>query len=79
MSEDATQASEASPFDSLTERERSVAQMLAVGAKNSEVADKLVISVKTVDTHRSHLLKKLRCRNNVELARLSARCGVTPL
>jgi DNA-binding NarL/FixJ family response regulator len=62
-------------FPALTEREREVALKLAIGAKNSEIADDLGISSKTVDTHRSHLLKKLGCRNNVELARLAIREG----
>lgn len=57
----------------LTEREMQVALMLAVGANNHEVADKLEMSVKTVDTHRAHVLKKLECRNNVELARHALR------
>jgi DNA-binding NarL/FixJ family response regulator len=66
-------------FNSLTARERLVALDLATGAKNSEIAQKLGISVKTIDTHRGHLLKKLGVRNNVELCLLAVRSGeVTP-
>lgn len=57
----------------LTEREQQTALMLAVGHTNAEVAKKFKISIKTVDTHRGHLLKKLKLRNNVELARHALR------
>lgn len=69
----------ASPISLLTSREREIAEKLSLGAKNSEVAEELQVSIKTVDTHRAHILKKLNCRNNVELARLAIRCGLTPL
>lgn len=59
----------------LTEREMQVATLLAVGDTNHEIAKKLRITVKTFDTHRGHLLKKLSLRNNVELARLALREG----
>lgn len=69
-------ALQASPvFPELSPREREVALRLAMGDRNSEVAETLGISIKTVDTHRGHLLKKLRCRNNVDLARLAIRRG----
>lgn len=63
------------PLTELSPREREVAGMLAVGATNHEIADKLDISIKTVDTHRGHVLKKLKLRNNVELALLAVRRG----
>lgn len=59
----------------LTAREAQVAFRLAHGDKNAEIADLMDISVKTVDTHRAHVLKKLEVRNNVELARLAIRRG----
>lgn len=62
-------------FPELSEREREVATALSLGLKSSEVAEQLGISVKTVDTHRLNLLRKLQCRNNVELARLAIRKG----
>lgn len=63
----------------LSNREFEVAQQLAIGKTNREIAEALGISIKTVDTHRGHLLKKLGCRNNVALARLAIRDGVTTL
>lgn len=62
-------------FPTLTRRERAIAKMLAAGDRNRDVSKVLGISAKTVDTHRSHILKKLDCRNNVELCRLAIREG----
>lgn len=73
------QAPAAVPFPTLTPRERVIATRLAQGARNAEIADELEISVKTVDTHRAHVLKKLGLRGNVELAHLAIVEGwVTP-
>lgn len=66
-------------WDRLTLREREVALMLARGDTNREIANALGISIKTVDTHRGHVLAKLECKNNVGLARFMIREGrVTP-
>lgn len=62
-------------FPELTAREREVALLIARGEPNREIATALGVSIKTVDTHRLHILKKLACRNNVELARLAIRRG----
>ncbi|MGN6106822.1 MAG: response regulator transcription factor [Kofleriaceae bacterium] len=62
-------------FPNLTERERLVALMLALGKRNKDIASLLSITPKTVDTHRGRLLKKVNCRNNVELARYAIRMG----
>jgi DNA-binding NarL/FixJ family response regulator len=67
------------PFDLLTPRELQIATRLAIGATNSEIADELDISVKTVDTHRMHVMRKVEARNNVALARLALRVGLTTL
>jgi two-component system response regulator NreC len=61
------------PWEPLSKRESEVARMLAVGKTNSEIAEHLFIAVKTVDTHRGHIMQKLGTRNNVELARLALR------
>lgn len=62
-------------YPELTPREREVATLLAVGEPNREIARALGCSVKTIDTHRGHVLRKLHCRNNVDLARLAIRRG----
>ncbi len=52
-----------SPWDSLTAREREILKLVAEGNKNREIADFLCISAKTVEKHRSNLMKKLNLHN----------------
>jgi DNA-binding NarL/FixJ family response regulator len=52
----------------LTEREREVATLIAVGNSNREIADHLVLSPKTVERHLTNILAKLDLRNRTELA-----------
>ncbi len=59
----------------LTPREEEVARMLAHGATCREIAKALGTSIKTIDSHRQHILKKLGCKNNVALTRLMIREG----
>jgi len=60
-----------SPLDSLSMRELQVLRRLAMGHTNREVAEAYHISIKTVDTYRFRLLKKLNLRNNAELSRFA--------
>jgi two-component system invasion response regulator UvrY len=60
-----------SPLDALSMRELQVLRRLAMGHTNREIAESYHISVKTVDTYRSRLLKKLNLRNNAELSRFA--------
>ena len=60
-----------SPLDSLSMRELQVLRRLAMGHTNREIARAYHISIKTVDTYRSRLLKKLNLRNNAELSRFA--------
>jgi DNA-binding NarL/FixJ family response regulator len=53
--------------EALSERERDVMFMLALGYTNQEVAEQLYISIRTVDTHRAHLMRKLNLRTRAEL------------
>ncbi len=64
--------------DRLSKRELEVLRYLAIGSNNREIAEHLGISVKTVDTHRGHLLKKLQLRNNADLTRFAIRHGMCP-
>jgi two-component system, NarL family, response regulator NreC len=57
----------ASALDDLSERERDVLQLLALGYTNQEIGKKLYISVRTVDTHRAHIMRKLRLETRSEL------------
>lgn len=63
------------PAGSLTPREVQTLELLARGRTNREIADELQISVKTVDTHRSHLKTKLGLRNNADITRFAVRYG----
>ncbi|MBW2096824.1 MAG: response regulator transcription factor [Deltaproteobacteria bacterium] len=65
-----------SPVDSLSTREIQVLRSLALGKTNREIADIYHISVKTVDTYRLRLLKKLNLRNNAELSRFAIQNGL---
>ena len=60
-----------SPLDSLSMRELQVLRRLAMGQTNREIASAYHISIKTVDTYRARLLKKLGLRNNAELSRFA--------
>lgn len=66
------------PFD-LTRRELEIAQMLALGNDGHEIAKALAISVKTFDTHRGHILKKMECKNTVQMTRKLLIAGVVSL
>lgn len=63
----------------LSAREFQVLELLAQGWTNREIADDLHISIKTVDTHRGHVLKKLRLRNNSDLTRFAVKHGYVSL
>ncbi len=68
-----------SAFLALTEREREVLSLVAQGYTNAEVAEQLIISVKTVETHRSHIMGKLGLETRAELVRYALREGyLTP-
>lgn len=69
-------AGEASPIDSLSNRELQVLRRLALGQTNREIAETYTISVKTVDTYRFRLLKKLNLRNNAEVSRFAIQNGL---
>lgn len=57
----------------LTSREREIVQLLAEGKSNKEVASILGISVKTIETHRAAIMRKLRCDSFAELVRYAVR------
>ena len=63
--------------DGLTPREREVLQLVAEGVTTKEIAVKLHISAKTVDSHREHIMNKLDIHNVAELTKYAIREGVT--
>jgi len=66
-------------YDTLTEREREVLQLIAEGFSSQEIADELTISVKTVGVHRINLMHKLNIHNMTDLVKYAIRKGVIPL
>lgn len=63
----------------LTPREREVLQLLAEGHSAREIADRIGVSTKTVETHRKHMMTKLGVHSVAELTRIAIREGLTPL
>jgi two-component system response regulator NreC len=64
------------PFDALTPRQREVLQLIAEGHPNREIAEMLHISVKTVETHRSHVMERLDLHSTAELAQYALLKGM---
>jgi two-component system response regulator NreC len=62
--------------DPLSDREREVLSLLALGHTNQEIADRLVVSVRTVEAHRAHILTKLRLSTRAELVRYAIDTGL---
>ncbi|TAK06427.1 MAG: response regulator transcription factor [Candidatus Manganitrophaceae bacterium] len=63
----------------ITEREKEVLRLAALGYKNKEIAEELCIKVKTVETHRSNIKNKLGLRNISELIRYAIAKGIAPI
>ncbi|MFZ1398156.1 MAG: response regulator transcription factor [Candidatus Promineifilaceae bacterium] len=63
----------------LTPREQEVLVLIAEGLTNPEIADKLVISVKTVDRHRENIMRKLNLHSRIELVKYALRHGLIGL
>lgn len=68
-----------SGYDTLTLREQEVLVMLAEGMSSKQVANKLFISPKTAENHRSSIMRKLGLHSAIELARYAARIGLIDL
>jgi DNA-binding NarL/FixJ family response regulator len=62
--------------DPLSEREREVLRLLALGHTNQEIAKMLFISVRTAETHRAHIMQKLRLGSRAELVRYALAEGL---
>jgi len=66
-------------FSVLTPREREVLKLVAEGRSTAQIAADIDISVKTVDTHRQHIMDKLNIRGIADLTRYAIREGISPL
>ena len=63
-------------LEPLSERERDIVHLLALGYTNHEIGKKLFISVRTVDTHRAHIMRKLKLETRAELVMFALANGV---
>jgi two-component system, NarL family, response regulator NreC len=66
----------AAEADPLSEREREVLRLLALGHTNQEIAQRLYISVRTAESHRAHIMQKLRLSTRAELVRYALSQGL---
>ena len=63
-------------FESLSQREREIFQLIAEGHSNKDIAELLSVSTATIETHRAHILQKLDVHNTAELVLYAVRRGV---
>jgi two-component system response regulator NreC len=66
----------AAEADPLSDREREVLRLLALGHTNQEIAEQLYISVRTAESHRAHIMRKLRLSTRAELVRYALSHGL---
>ncbi|MBI4319033.1 MAG: response regulator transcription factor [Chloroflexi bacterium] len=66
-------------IDRLTDREREILKLIAEGHTNQAIADELCLSVKTVQTHRTHIMEKLGMHDRTELVKYAIRTGLIEL
>ncbi|MFC3816374.1 response regulator [Lysobacter sp. GCM10012299] len=69
-------AGDSSPFDELSPRELEVALLLVQGLRQDDIAKRLSLSAKTVNTHKARLFEKLEIHDNIALARMASRYGL---
>ncbi|MCW4455026.1 response regulator [Flavobacterium sp. MXW15] len=65
-----------SPFDALSPRELEVALLLTQGLRQEDIAKRLCLSAKTVNTHKARLFEKIGIQDNIALARLASQYGL---
>lgn len=63
-------------YAALTAREREILTLLAEGLSNREIADRLTLSLSTVQTHYAHIMEKLKLQNRAELIKYAIRHGL---
>jgi two-component system response regulator NreC len=72
----ATEPVEEGPPGGLSEREAEVLRLIALGHTNAEIAEQIFLSVRTVETHRSHIQQKLRLSTRAELVQYAMKNGL---
>ena len=76
LAPDAPTARLGGPGGDLSEREVEVLRYIALGSTNSEIAERLYVSVRTVETHRAHVQQKLNIRTRAQLVRFARDAGL---
>jgi len=76
LAPEAATARPAGPGGELSEREVEVLALIANGLTNAEIAERLYVSVRTVETHRAHIHQKLNLRTRAELVRVAREAGL---
>lgn len=76
LAPEAARARLGGPGGDLSEREREVLRLIALGLTNAEIGERLFVSVRTVETHRAHIHQKLDVRTRAELVRLARDAGL---
>lgn len=66
------------PFELLTSRQREVLQLVAEGLSNKEIATRLDVSTKTIESHRAQLMRRLGVTGTAPLVRAAMRLGLVP-
>jgi len=66
------------PYETLTDREREIMYLVVEGHSNSDISRRLVISPRTVETHRAKMMRKLGVSSQVELIRYAIDRGINP-
>ncbi|MBN1978309.1 MAG: response regulator transcription factor [Anaerolineae bacterium] len=67
------------PYEELTNREREVLHMAAEGHSSTEIAERLSISSRTVETHRANMMRKLDLHSQTDLIRYALKRGIIPM
>jgi len=67
---------EATPIDTLSEREREVLSDVARGYTSKQTADRIGLSVKTVESYRARMMHKLGLKTRADMVRLAVECGL---
>ena len=70
------ESTKSGPVDALSRRERETLRLLALGHTNQEIAESLVVSVRTVESHRSRVMAKLRATSRADLVRHALAAGL---
>lgn len=78
QAEEADDRSEQNGYELLSEREKEVLRLVALGDTNREIAERLFLSVRTVETYRARLMEKLNLKSRGELVRYALRKGLRP-